>query len=387
MLLCRRPAIRTRLCSKLLSLRQLATTVSLVVLVQFCVYRPAAATWSIVAVDTATGEVGGASATCTPWAWAIFSIVPGTGVIVTQADSNSAARRYGARLLKEGHSPEDIISAIADPTFDPTHAIQQHGVVTLGFDAAAAGYSGDRTGSVSGDLQGRGVSVQGNILADNSVVHATLDAYERASRLPGVPLAERLMQAMEAGSAQGGDRRCGEQTAISAYLFVSKPDDLEDEPSLRVVTTEQPRGGRNAVSLLREYLEMGAAAPRRQTFIVAGHRYDGEFQRGNFDGMGTAVLKDGTRLSGEWRNNDFVVGRIEPANGVPYRFSGHLTYVFRRLAEQTIVGTGTAELPDGRRYTGSFGRSGHFHGEGLMLHPDGRRQAGRWEVGRYAGKD
>jgi len=62
----------------------------------------AKATWSIVAVDPVTKEVGGASATCTPYAWAIFSVLPNKGIIVTQAASNSTARKKGAQLLKKG---------------------------------------------------------------------------------------------------------------------------------------------------------------------------------------------------------------------------------------------------------------------------------------------
>jgi len=220
--------------------------------------HPANATWSIVAVDPATGEVGGASATCTPWASAIFGVVPGKGIIVTQAASNKMARYRGEVLLMEGQSPENIVALITDQAFDPTHAIQQHGVVALGFEKAAAGYTGADTGRATGDLQGRGVSVQGNILAGSAVLTAALEAFQAASQNPSFTLADRLILALEAGAAQGGDRRCGDQTAISAYLVVARPGDSPQAPSLRIAIAEQPRGGRNAVDLLRERYEQTA---------------------------------------------------------------------------------------------------------------------------------
>jgi len=216
------------------------------------VAAPAAATWSIVAVDPETGEVGGASATCTPWARVIFGVVPGKGIIVTQAASNKAARRHGEALLRQGRSPAEIVAAITDAGADPTHTRQQHGIVALGFTADAAGYSGRDTARVTGDLQGKGVSVQGNILAGQAVLGAALDAFEAARRDAAAPLAERLLRALEAGAAQGGDRRCGKQTAITAYLVVARPDDDADAPALRLATPLQYRGGDNAVTVLRE---------------------------------------------------------------------------------------------------------------------------------------
>ncbi len=213
---------------------------------------PVRATWSIVAVDEATGQVGGASATCTPWASAILGPVPGKGIIVTQAASNKAARHRGELLLQQKKSPEEIIAAITDPAFDPTHANQQHGIAALGFDRNAAGYTGGNTVSYNGDLQGDGVSVQGNILAGEEVLTAALAAFQAAARDPALALSDRLLRALEAGAAAGGDRRCGRQTAISAYLIVVGPKDTLEAPMLRISVPMQYYGGANPVDLLRE---------------------------------------------------------------------------------------------------------------------------------------
>lgn len=214
--------------------------------------QQASATWSIVAVDPASGEVGGASATCTPWAWAIIAVVPGKGVVVTQAESNPEARRKGVELMTAGASPAEIVRAITDPAFDPTHADQQHGVVALGFEKSAAGFTGARTARATGDLQAAGVSVQGNILTGNDVLTAALAAFEAARGDPSLSLAERLLRALEAGSAKGGDHRCQPQTAVSAYLVIARPGDAPDTPSLRIVIKSNHSLGRNAVEVLRE---------------------------------------------------------------------------------------------------------------------------------------
>ena len=212
---------------------------------------PSWATWSIVAAEPRTGELGAAVATCTPWASSVVAVVPGKGVIVTQAASNRTARERGELLIARDESAADIVAAISDPEFDPTHAQQQHGVVGLHSDDSAAGYTGGSALSFAGDVQRDHVSIQGNILAGQTVLAATLDAFLRARHISGTPLAEQLLTALEAGAEMGGDRRCGSQTAISAYLVVVRPGDPLESPALRIVSPIQYRGGESAVRELR----------------------------------------------------------------------------------------------------------------------------------------
>lgn len=210
------------------------------------------ATWSIVAVDPDTGEVGGAVATCTPWASKVVGVVPGKGVIVTQAASNREARVRGEALIEQGASAKEVIAAISSASFDPSHARQQHGVVVLSSGDSSAGYTGAATAPFTGDVQAENVSVQGNILAGPDVVPAALEAFLKAGRELRSSLADRLLVALEAGSAKGGDRRCGKQTATSAYLVVARPGDSPNTPSLRIVAPLQYVGGKNAVEELRQ---------------------------------------------------------------------------------------------------------------------------------------
>ncbi len=214
---------------------------------------PALASWSIVAIDTASGEVGSAGASCTNAVGGIVALVPGTGVIVAQAASNPVARQKGAELLRQGHSPKEIVATISDIWFDGSAARQQYGVVSLAHAGGAAGFTGGETANAHTDLQAYGVSVQGNTMAEPDFAKAMLAAYQEAHRNPKFRLADRLLAALEAGAkAGGGDRRCGRrQTALSAYLVVAEPGDLAEAPSLHIVIPGQLLGENNAVELLR----------------------------------------------------------------------------------------------------------------------------------------
>lgn len=165
----------------------------------------------------------------------------------------------GELLIVRGEGASNIVAAISDPQFDPTHAQQQHGVVVLRSDDSAAGYTGESTQSFTGDEQRDHVSVQGNILAGPDVLTATLSAFLAARKISGMPLAEQLLIALEAGAEKGGDRRCGPQAATFAYLVVAKPGDPIEAPAVRIVAPLQYPGGDSAVRALRRQYD--AMAP------------------------------------------------------------------------------------------------------------------------------
>lgn len=218
-----------------------------------CLAPPhATATWSIVAVDPRTEEVGSAAATCTEWVERIVGIAPGHGVIVAQARSHADARTRGVEMLLNGTEPQAVLDAVTNPE-DDSHVLErQYGVAALGFGAASAAFTGSKTGGWKGHATAEGVAVQGNIIPGPEVVDATMTAFEKSE---GLRLGERLLLALEAGSLAGGDRRCGEQKALSAYLMVARPRDSTDDPYLQLVVPEQPEGGPNPVHLLREQFE------------------------------------------------------------------------------------------------------------------------------------
>lgn len=231
-------------------------------------------TWSIVAVDPATGMVGVAAASCVPFAIeALAALVPGRGAAATQAEFSLENRNTVFTLLKEGQAAAEIVATVTAPSNDAQAAGRQYGVVTL--EAAgveAVGFTGEGNMNWAGDQQNEaaGVSVQGNILAGEAVVSEALAAFTAADLGP-VALPDRLMRALEAGSAQGGDSRCNrngiQQTASTAFILVAQPDQPpyaaekmgQNEfgqagvPWLYLSVTERPGQANPLLELRRQY--------------------------------------------------------------------------------------------------------------------------------------
>ena len=192
-------------------------------------WSPAArATYSIVATDQKTRQVGGAGTSCVGSmdVFLIYGGAPGRGAVHAQAAVNTAGRDQAVSLLGAGSSPADIIAALTDPGFDRLAAIRQYGVVDL--QGRAKGYSGSENVTFSADRQGQTetytYSIQGNILTSGKV----LDQAEGALLdKAGCDLADRLMRALAAGAKNGeGDSRCTVSglPADSAFIHI----DLED---------------------------------------------------------------------------------------------------------------------------------------------------------------
>lgn len=210
------------------------------------VASPAYATWSILALDARTGEMVIASATCVrQGAFARFPakglmdvqaiVVPGHGIAAAQASVDGTRKNQMLiyEELRKGTAPEEIVKMLsADPRFES----RQFGILDL--KGRRAGHSGERNGNVSlhrqGETDGRiYYSIQGNILASEEVVTAAVAAFESARGT----LADRVMTAMEAADAKGGDRRCScesepkidapcsTKTAHVAYLLRAEADD------------------------------------------------------------------------------------------------------------------------------------------------------------------
>jgi uncharacterized Ntn-hydrolase superfamily protein len=220
---------------------------------------PARATWSIVAVDPATRVVGVAGASCIGGVEVIGRVVPGRGAVAAQAIANLAGRDRAAQRLAEGATPAEIVAELTRRRFDgwqlPLYRARQYGIAALG--APAAAYTGAWTIPWRGDRVAEGVAVQGNLLRGPAVVRDALTAFERSA---GRALGERLLRALEAGAAAGGDRRCApEQAALSAFLLVAAPQDREDAPTLRLVVHDEAASP--VAALRREYDAWRALRP------------------------------------------------------------------------------------------------------------------------------
>jgi len=208
----------------------------------------AQATFTIVAVDPATREVGFAGATCGIGIGFVPALVPGRGVVAAQADTSFIGRDRAREWIENGDAARDVLARLADPSlyrqtfYQRWFASQlpglQYGVATLaGAGEHAGAYSGADTLVWSGSASGPGYSVQGNSLRGVAVVDDAVRAFEVTVRDGcALSLADRLLAALEAARDAGGDSRCpADAPALSAALLVADPDDLPDAPRIALV--------------------------------------------------------------------------------------------------------------------------------------------------------
>ena len=172
--------------------------------------EPLVATFSIVARDPVTGELGVAVASKFP---AVGNVVPwakaGVGAVATQAWANTRYGPVGLDLLAAGRSSEETVRALIQA--DPRRDRRQVGVIAA--DGNASTYTGDKCLDWAGGVTGANYAAQGNILAGPDVIEAMSKAFEETEG----ELAERLLAALRAGQKTGGDKR-GRQSA--ALLIV-----------------------------------------------------------------------------------------------------------------------------------------------------------------------
>jgi uncharacterized Ntn-hydrolase superfamily protein len=168
-------------------------------------------TWSIIAKDNATGQIGIAVATKF---FAVGSRVPhiaaGIGGIATQALVNPYYGIDGVKLLREGCEPRDIIETLI--AGDAGHASRQLHILDAKGHIAA--YTGKDCVDWCGHLAGDGFSIAGNMLAGSEVLDDTANAYVANI---GMPFAQRLIAAMHAGELAGGDKRGKQSAALLIY--------------------------------------------------------------------------------------------------------------------------------------------------------------------------
>jgi uncharacterized Ntn-hydrolase superfamily protein len=218
----------------------------------------ALATWSIVAVDPETGEVGAAGATCWPGVADIARVVPGKGVVVAQGLTSEVARDHAGTMLQTGSEASAIVDRITSSTVDKrfyvVRQLRQYGVASMHRgNASVASFTGFLTWPSRGSREAAGVSVQGNTLASSDVLDRALEHFVSTPTSCGLAVA--LLNAIEAGAREGGDSRCSaEQGALSAFLVVARPNDDANAPAIRLIAPDQQPEGDNPVLMLREQL-------------------------------------------------------------------------------------------------------------------------------------
>lgn len=205
---------------------------------------PAEATYSIVMIDTETGEIGVFAATC-EFGYDLAALVPvirvGRGAACAQSggDWSGARRKVIWDELAQGTDPTEILAILSK--VDPGHETHQYGIVDVqgratAFTGTLCGYGHHRSGQV-GTIH---YAVSGNGLPGDIVI----DAAEAALIAAPGGLADKLLAGMEAAAAMGGDGRCScspffvtmcgappeppfQKSAHIGFMIVSRPGDQE----------------------------------------------------------------------------------------------------------------------------------------------------------------
>ncbi|MCX6245023.1 MAG: DUF1028 domain-containing protein [Bacteroidetes bacterium] len=191
-------------------------------------------TFSIVAIDSVTGEIGSAGASCVgssssyPHGAQILSdVIPGIGAIHTQASWSAVNQQHAHDWMMLGLSPQQIIDSLVAHDAGSNPAIRQYGIVDyFGGHPRSAAFTGTSCTNYKNDTAHLNYSIQGNILMGQQI----LDSMQsRFLNTPG-PLSDRLMAALQGAKVIGADTRCAIHgtSSQSSFIRVGKMTDPPD---------------------------------------------------------------------------------------------------------------------------------------------------------------
>jgi uncharacterized Ntn-hydrolase superfamily protein len=191
-------------------------------------------TFSIVAVDTLTGEIGSAGASCVtrstsyPHGAAILSdVIPGIGAIHTQAAWNMTNQVNAHNHMMAGESPAQIISWLVANDAQGNASTRQYGIVDFrNNQPRAAAFTGNNCSNYKNDTAAIFYAIQGNILLGQSII----DSMQNRFLSTQGTLADRLMAALQGAKVIGADTRCAPRhsSSLSSFLRVARPGNAPD---------------------------------------------------------------------------------------------------------------------------------------------------------------
>jgi uncharacterized Ntn-hydrolase superfamily protein len=198
---------------------------------------PQYSTFSLCAIDPATGQSGAAVTTRVPFVGrAVPHVRAGVGAVCTQASTRVEYGPQGLDLLAKGVEPQEVLKQLLEN--DAQRESRQVGLIDM--KGRSAAHSGKNNGNWAGSKQGRNYTVQANIMVGPEVIEAVAASFE-ATEGSGWPLAERMILALEAGQAKGGDRRFGNlQSAAIKVADPNNPGRGGDYIALAIEVGEHP---------------------------------------------------------------------------------------------------------------------------------------------------
>ncbi|HVG08644.1 MAG TPA: DUF1028 domain-containing protein [Thermoanaerobaculia bacterium] len=260
---------------------------------------PPVATFSIVAIDPANGDLGVAVASryfsvgsVVPWAMA------GVGAVATQANVNVGYGQQAIDLLRQGLTAQQVLARLlADDTF-PNKDGRQVAIVDAKGNIAA--HTGETAVAWAGDRQGKTWSAQGNILAGPQVVEAMGRAFETTQG----ELAEKLFAALKAGDDAGGDSR-GRQSASILVVRKQGGRNINNDRYVYLDVADHPQ----PLTELRRLLDLNLA------YLYRGAA-DGLLRKGD-PKAALAAVRTAARYAPNLPGTHANLGILEYLNGNP----------------------------------------------------------------------
>lgn len=209
-------------------------------------------TFSIVAVDPATGEVGSAGASCISKTNLknffpnidpdfLGDLLPGLGAINTQSFYLAQNQVNARNRMLAGDTPQQLMDWLAANDVQGNSTQRQYGAAALiNGQAQAAAFTGVNCLDYKGQRTGANYAIQGNILLGAAILDSMEARFLRANGC----LSNRLMQAMQGAKVPGADSRClsNGTSSMFAFIKVAKPNDPVANPSLRLFVSYDPLG-------------------------------------------------------------------------------------------------------------------------------------------------
>ena len=308
-------------------------------------------TFSIVAIDTTTGEIGSAGATClddisfpgSGGAIIISDVVPGVGAVHTQSYWLQANQDNAHRLLNEGKSAGELMSWLVNNDAQGNPFIRQYGAVTMDPHVASAGYTGVNCLNEKNHLLGTNYAIQGNILIGNYV----LDSMQtRFVETEGRSLCERLMAALQGANIRGADSRCFSEgvSSRSAFIRVARPDDDPEDLWMDLNVPSTPFGIEPIDSLQKLFdafknaLSVGDK-PQMQLVKIFPNPSDGKVVLKRMEGHGEKnyMVRVSDLEGRQILNADWSAHQVEKTLDLPRNASSYLVTVLDSLGRQIII--------------------------------------------------
>jgi uncharacterized Ntn-hydrolase superfamily protein len=214
-------------------------------------------TFSIVALDSITGEVGSAGASCVDlFNWPGFSIdflgelFPGVGAINTQAYYDATNQANARNRMNLGDTPDEIIQWLIENDVNSQPQKRQYGIVAfVNGSPQSAAHTGTQTDDYKNHVLGPNYSIQGNILLGQVV----LDSMEARFLNAEGGLACKLMAALQGAKMTGADSRCADNGTSSLFAFVkvAQPSDVFGSPSFLLSVKTHDNAGIEPIDSLQ----------------------------------------------------------------------------------------------------------------------------------------